>query len=128
MNKIVVVGGFVQCSHGGRARLTSGNGKLKIGGADVVVSGGEVGLSFLPPEAPPTPDNPVPCPRKGPGTPPPSSPCSATVAAIKGVSTKMRVGGLGVLLDTASGQAVNASDPSARWTIADAGQSLMDEG
>jgi hypothetical protein len=128
MSKIVVVGGFVQCSHGGRARLTSGSGQLRIGGADAVVSGGEVGLSFLPPEAPPTPDHPVPCPVKGPGTPPPSTPCSATVAATAGVSTEVRVGGLGVLLDTASGQAVNVNDPSARWTIAEAGQAVVDAG
>lgn len=127
MPKLIVVGGLVECSHGGKAKLKSGNAKLKINGAEAVTAGGELGLSFLPSTAPPTPDNPAPCPHVGPGTPPPPSPCAATLAAIAGVSTKIKVGGVGVLLDTASGPATNPNDPSAQWKISNAGQDLMKE-
>jgi hypothetical protein len=124
MPKLIVVGGLIECSHGGKARLKSGNAKLKINGAEVVTAGGEMGLSFLPSTAPPTPDNPAPCPHVGPGAP---SPCAATLAAVAGVSTKTKVGGVGVLLDTATGPATNPNDPSAKWKISDAGQDLMKE-
>jgi hypothetical protein len=124
MPKLVVVGGLVECNHHGKAKLKSGNAKLKIKGAEVVTAGGEVGLSFT---ALPTPDNPAPCTKVGPGTPPPPSPCTATLAAIFGVSTKIKVGGVGVLLDTASGPAANPNDPSANWKISDAGQDLVEE-
>jgi hypothetical protein len=127
MPKLVVVGGMVECSHGGKARLKSGNAKLKIRGAEVVTAGGEVGLSFLPPTAPPTPDNPAPCPHVGPGTPPPPSPCTATLAATTGVSTKIKVDGVGVLLDTTSGSATNPNDPGAKWKISDVGQEPVEE-
>jgi len=45
--------------------------------------------------------------------------------ATSGVSTQLTVGDLGVLLDNASGQAINANDPSAAWSVADAGQTLL---
>ncbi|HWY76468.1 MAG TPA: hypothetical protein VN281_12670 [Verrucomicrobiae bacterium] len=128
MPKIVVVGGFVECKHSGRTKLKSGNAKLKIGGAEVVIAGGEVGVSFMPltvPPTPPTPDNPAPCIQQtAAGTP---SPCAITLLATSGISTKIKVDGVGVLLDTASGLATNPNDPSAQWTISDAGQALMEE-
>lgn len=127
MPKLVVVGGMVECAHGGKARLKSGNAKLKISGAEVVTVGGEEGLSFLPSATSPTPDNPAPCPFLGPSTPPPPSPCNATLAVIDGVSTKIKVDGVGVLLYGASGPATNPNDPSAKWKITDAGQDLMEE-
>jgi hypothetical protein len=125
MPKIVVVGGFVECKHGGRTKLKSGNAKLKIGGAEVVTAGSEAGVSFIALTVPPTPDNPAPCTQQSPtGSP---SPCAKTLPATIGVSTKIKVDGVGVLLDTASGSATNPNDPSAQWTISDAGQALMEE-
>jgi hypothetical protein len=125
MPKIVVVGGFVECKHHGRTKLKSGNAKLKIGGAKVVTAGGEVGVSFMPLTVPPTPDNPAPCTQQTPAGSP--SPCAITLPANSGISTKIKVDGVGVLLDTASGSATNPNDPSARWTISDAGQALIEE-
>lgn len=127
MPSVVVAGGFVDCSHSGRAKLKSGNAKLTVNGASVVTMGMEVGLSFLPPTAPITPDNPIPCPHLGPGSPPPPSPCSATMTATNGVSTKITVGGVGVLLDTATGSAINANDPGATWQVSDSGQTILRE-
>jgi hypothetical protein len=124
MPKLVVVGGMVNCSHGGKARLKSGNAKLKIRGAEVVTAGSETGLSFLPGPAL-TPDNPAPCPVLDQSGKP--SPCTATSAATAGVSTKIKVGGDGVLLhDVASGPAINPSDPKATWKITDPGQDLVE--
>jgi hypothetical protein len=47
------------------------------------------------------------------------------MAATSGVSAKITVGGLGALLDTAQGKATNAQDPSATWSIDDAGQNKL---
>jgi hypothetical protein len=128
MPSVVVVGGLIECSHGGKTKIKTGNSKLKIDDAEVVVVGMEVGLSFLPVGSPPTPDNPAPCTQLAKaGTPPPPSPCTATVAATKGISTKIKVNNLGVLLDTATGNAINPNDPAATWKISDPGQTKLQE-
>lgn len=118
MADAVVLGGVIKCSHGGQTRLSSGNSKLSVDGNNVVSQGQEVGLSF----APGSPGLIAPCPFSTPGGP---SPCTATTAAIGGISTKLTVDNLGVLLDTANGTAVNAQDPSATWAVQSAGQSKL---
>jgi hypothetical protein len=123
MPKVVVVGGRVECGHQGQAVLTSGNGKFTIGGMAVVTAGDEVGLSFTPSGAPPTPTHPVPCTFFSGSNP---QPCSATQPAVVGVSTKILVGGLGVLLENAEGIATNT--PPSSWSVADAGQSAVEAG
>ena len=47
--------------------------------------------------------------------------------ATAGISTKIKVAGLGVLLETAHGNTTNPNDPSATWKISDAGQEKMTE-
>ncbi len=120
MAMVVSVGGIIKCSHGGQRRLTSGDSRLNVDGNNVVVQGQEIGLSFAP--APPVVI--TPCPVQTPAGNP--SPCTATLAATSGISTKLTVGGLGVLLDTARGNATNAQDPSATWSIANAGQNKLE--
>jgi hypothetical protein len=115
MANVVVVGGALSCSHQGRARLSSGDSRLTVDGQAVVVSGQEVGLSF----ATGSPGVLVPCPLTTNAGP---SPCAATIAATAGVSTMITVGGLGVLLDTATGTATNPQDASATWSVSDPGQ------
>src|SRR5262249_52354738 len=130
MPSVVVVGAIVQCSHGGKSKLRSGNAKLKVKGAAALTPGIEVGVAFLPVGSPPTPDNPAPCAKLANvgGPHPPPSPCMATVAATpEGISTKITVDGVGVLLDTASGQATNTNDPNATWSISEAGQAVLKE-
>jgi hypothetical protein len=125
MPLVVVEGGIITCSHGGQTRLSSGSQKLTIGGHAVVTSGMEVGIAFTPVGSPPTPANPAPCPIVTPPANTPS-PCTATVAATAGVSTKITVDHQGVLLDSASGNTVNAQSPGT-WSVASAGQTLVQE-
>jgi hypothetical protein len=119
MPNVVVSGGVMQCSHKGTLQLSSGDSRLEISGAATLTKGMEVALSF----APGAPGVLAPCPYTSPSSAP--SPCTATLAATSGVSSQLTVGALGVLLDNASGQATNANDPSATWSIADAGQTLI---
>lgn len=116
--KAAVAGAMIRCSHGGTARLPAGSVKLQVSGNGVVTAGQEVGVSF----APGAPTVVTPCPLQGPSNP---SPCTATQAAVSGLSALLQVDGAAVLLDTATGPAVNPSDPAATWSIADAGQSLL---
>jgi len=124
MPNVVVVGGTIQCSHGGVVQLASGSGLLGIAGAAALTSGMEAGLSF----APGAPGVRTPCPCT---TPPPASkpsPCTATLSATAGISTQLTVGGQGVLLDSASGVTVNAGavpPPALTWSVAEAGQTLV---
>jgi hypothetical protein len=120
MPNVVVVGGEIQCSHGGVLQLQSGSDQLEIAGAGALTSGMEVGLSFAA-----GPGLLIPCPNPNKSPPPPTIPCTATMSATAGVSAQLTVGGLGALLDNASGLAVNAADPSATWSVADAGQTLL---
>jgi hypothetical protein len=121
---VVVTGAVIQCSHGGQARLTAGNAKLKVDGQAAVTAGQEAGISF----APGSPGLVVPCPKlANAGTPPPPSPCAATLAATAGVSVKITVDGQGALLDNASGNATNTNDPGATWSVTSAGQTKLQE-
>jgi hypothetical protein len=117
MPNVLVVGGVIQCSHKGMLKLLNGDSRLEIADAAALTFGMEAGLSF----APGGPGVLVPCLHT---TSAGSSPCTATLNATTGVSTQLTVGGLGVLLDNASGQATNA-DPPASWSVAQAGQMLV---
>src|SRR5689334_13347262 len=100
----------------------SGDSRLTVDGNPAVLSGQEVGVSF----APLAPGLVTPCTHPAKAPPPPTIPCTATVAADpSGVSTLWEIGGKGVLLETASGTATNADDPSAKWKVSDPGQSKL---
>jgi hypothetical protein len=122
MSTVLVSGAVLQCSHGGQLTLSQGNKKLSVGGSQVIIAGMESSLSF----ALGAPGVTTPCPKMASaGSPPPPSPCSSTQAASSGVASKLTVDGKGVLLATASGQAVNLNDPNASWQVNSAGQSLL---
>jgi hypothetical protein len=122
MPNVVVVGGQIKCSHGGVVQLLSGADLLEIASAAVITAGMEAGLSF----ATGSPGVLTPCPLPAPPSgPPASSSCTATVAATSGTSELLTVGGVGALLDTAKGQAINPNDPNATWSVAKAGQTLV---
>jgi hypothetical protein len=120
MPNVLVVGGKLKCNHGGMLQLSSGSSLLEIAGADAIASGMEAGLSFSG-----GPDVLVPCPLPAPSGPPGSSPCTATLAATAGTSSLLSIGGVAALLDSASGQTVNANDPNATWSVDSAGQTLL---
>jgi hypothetical protein len=109
--EVVVVGATIKCSHGGQAQLLKGDNRLQISSKSVVTAGQEAGISFV-----------TTCPFKTSSTPPVPSPCTTTMA---GISTLLKVGSTGVLFKDATGKVTNANDPSATWTVSDAGQSLI---
>ena len=114
MPKVLVAGATLKCSHQGSAKLPGGDSRLQVANKPVVTSGMEAGTIAFPD-----------CTFKDPKTGSPS-PCMGTKAALPaGVSKLLTVGGVGVVMDSASGQAVNASDPSATWSVGDAGQTLL---
>ena len=114
MPHVLVVGAILACTHQGQLRLTSGDSKLNVDGNDVVVQGQEVGVSFAG-----GPGVVAPCIYAPGGV---SSPCTIPAPATAGVSTKLKVGGLGVLLDTATGQTSNATS----WSVNSPGQTKLE--
>jgi hypothetical protein len=112
----VVQGGQLQCSHGGVAPLPSGSPKLSVAGLGAVVSGMELGISFA--------TTLTPCPHTSGMNP---SPCTATLAATAGISIRLNIDGLGVLLESGQGGATNANDPAATWSVLSAGQTVLQE-
>jgi len=102
-------------------KLTSGNAKLTVDGNAVITSGMEVGVSFAP-----GPDNVSPCTNQTTTTPPVLAPCMIAARASSGVASKLTIGGVGVLLDSASGNTTNTQGaPPGTWSVASAGQSLL---
>ena len=108
MGYVVIKSGIVECSHEGFVPFTTGNPLLTVNGVEVVVSGMETGISITN------------CPFMSGSNP---SPCSATNTATTGVAMKLRVAGLGVLLDSAVGTTVNT--PPATWDVKNPGQSIL---
>lgn len=121
MPNVVVVGGVIQCSHKGSVKFSSGSNLLEIAGAAALSFGMELGFSF----APGSPGLIAPCTFPNPSPPPPTLYCTGTEPATAGISTQLVIGGVGAVLDNASGPAINPGDPSATWSIADAGQTLF---
>lgn len=122
MPQVVVAGGIIQCSHGGQIQFSGGADQLEVGGAKAITFGEEAGLSFQVG----SPGVVVPCPwTNNTTTPPTLSPCTSSLSAVAGVSTLLTIGGVGVLLNNATGSATNSSDPSASWSITNAGQTLL---
>jgi hypothetical protein len=116
MPQVLVSGATIQCTHGGVARLSSGDARLSVSENGAITSGMEAGISF----APGSPAVITPCSFTTGGNP---SPCSATQAATAGISTLLAVGGTAVLLDTATGIATNT--PPANWKVMNPGQTLL---
>jgi len=122
MAKVLVAGAELQCSHKGTLQLPLGDSRFTIGGAGAILFGKEANLSF----APGAPDVLAPCPFTDPSSGLPS-PC-ATLPATTGPSQKTTVGGVPVLLDSATGPVLNASPAAAgsTWSVAFAGQTEVD--
>jgi hypothetical protein len=120
MGQMLVAGGIIQCSHKGQLKMSEGDSRLTVSGNGAITFGMESGLSF----APGSPGIVSPCPFTDPKSGSPS-PCASTLPAIAGQATLLTIGGTPVLLDNATGQATNPSDPSATWSVASAGQSLL---
>lgn len=121
MGLVVVTGATMKCPHGGQLQLKSGDSRLQVGQASVVVSGMEAGLAF----APGAPGVLAPCTKTLPNGAP--SPCAGTQSALpSGLAQKLTVGGKPALLKDASGMVTNPASPGATWSFADAGQTQLE--
>jgi hypothetical protein len=110
----VAAGGAFKCTNSGTGTFTGGSSRLTVGGAAVLVLGQEASQTFLP----------LSCTAVAPGTGNPA-PCATTQAAVPGgASSKLTIGGTGVLLESATGLTDNAVVPST-WSITAAGQSKL---
>jgi len=121
MALVLVKGVIFQCSHAGQTKLSDGSAKLTVNNSGVITSGMEQGISFGP-----GPDNLSPCTNTTTSSPPVLAPCQITAPAGVGVASKLTVGGVGVLLDSANGLTTNTQGaPPGTWKIANAGQTLL---
>ena len=113
---VAVLGGMLQCGHGGTIAVTTAKARLKVGGADVLLKGEEAGLVFATCTNQTTTNTPVP------------SPCRSQ-AVSAGTATKLTVAGVPVLLASATGTTVPSVTPSTTgpftWSVSAAGQSTL---
>jgi hypothetical protein len=120
---VLVKGAIIQCPHSGQMQLGSGDGRLTVGGNGVVTSGMEAGLTFGSPITP-VPGMVSPCQAQTPNKPPAYAPC-VTSPARSGLATKLAVGGLPALLDTAGGLTVSGEGPG-KWSVSSPGQAKLE--
>jgi hypothetical protein len=99
----------IVCVHQGKARLTAGQSKLKIGGAPALVDG-DIKQATLEPAS---------CTNVGAGL----VPCSVLTPLPGGVAAKLTVGGLGVLLADLKGS-TNSTAPGT-FLVEDAAQTRL---
>jgi hypothetical protein len=116
MPEVLVVGATAVCDgplqdHGGTITFSVGRSLLTVSGAAAVVKGQEAGLLVAG------------CKHqsKAPGP----VPCTVTQQAVAGISTLLTVRSQPVLLEGATGTALNPDDPAATWKVSKPGQSLL---
>lgn len=102
----------VSCAHAAPVQLRAGQSKLTVGGARVLVAGDLVGAAVTGCTNAPTPSG--------------NKPCLATTSAIGGLSTRLRVGGRAVVLETVGGltDGVLGGAPQP-WSVKAAGQTKL---
>jgi hypothetical protein len=111
MAYVLTVSSTVKCAHGGSVSLSS-SAKLSVGGKKVVLMSGVQGAPI---SGCPTPDD----------TNTPSTKCRTVVTA-NGTSTKLKVGGQPVVLDSLSGTTDGTPPPTgASFSVSDAGHTKL---
>jgi hypothetical protein len=124
MGLVVVQGAVIKCPHGGQLRLLTGSTSLVVGQNGAVTSGMEAGLTFGSPQVT-VPGMVSPCNAQTPIQPPAYVPCVTAATLPSGLATKLTVGNLAVLLDSASGPTTSGAGPGT-WSVADAGQQKLE--
>lgn len=124
MGVVLVQGAVIQCSHGGQLRLATGDARLAVSGNGAVTSGMEAGLTFGSAQAP-VPGMVSPCTAQTPTSPPAFVPCVTAASLPAGLASKLAVGSLPVLLDSASGSTVSGAGPGT-WSVSSAGQTKLE--
>lgn len=113
MPAVLTAGSTVVCAHQGTVTLVAGQNKLTVGGQAALVQGDLDGKAIAG------------CVTV---TDPNTSTllCSTVAAALGGVSTRLTVGGKGVLLDTIQGQTNGTVGGVVQtWSVQDAGQTRL---
>lgn len=126
MGMVVVQGAVIKCPHGGQLKLMTGDARLTVAGNGAVTSGMEAGLTFGSPQVP-VPGMVSPCTAHTPTppTPPAFVPCVTAATVPAGLATKLTVGNLAVLLDSASGTTASGAGPGT-WSVGDPGQQKLE--
>jgi len=106
MPQMLVTGATIKCPHQGMAPVSGGDSRLAVSGNGAITSGMEVGITLTGCTFPTSTPGALPC---------------VSQAATAGLSTLLAVGGLPVLLDSATGLTSNAVN----WTVVDPGQQLL---
>jgi hypothetical protein len=109
MPKVLTAQAQVTCTHQGTVQVAASQQQLKAGGSPVLVMGDMEGKSI------------VGCTLTASTS---TTPCSAVVSTVGGVSTMLSAGSTPVLLDTARG--VTNSVPPGTWQVQSAGQTTLD--
>jgi hypothetical protein len=109
MPKVLTKGSSLTCAHQGTIKLTPSQTKLKVDGQAVLVDGDLVGATVSGCTTP---------------TSQTSKPCSSVVSMMAGAALHLKVGGKGVLLDTAAG--LTDGLPTNSWSVQSAGQTKLD--
>jgi hypothetical protein len=116
MPAVLTENSTITCAHQGSVQRRAGQGNLTVNGQKVLVLGDLVGAAIS------GCANPV-APPSGNKT------CTATTAAIGGVSTKLRVGGKLVLLETINGLTDGTLGGAPQpWSVKSAGQTKLKAG
>lgn len=124
MGMVIVQGAVIQCPHGGQLKLLTGDSRLVVDENGAVTSGMEAGLTFGSPQAP-VPGMVSACNAQTTTSPPAFVPCVTAATLPAGLATKLTVGNLPVLLDSASGPTVSGAGPGT-WSVGDAGQQKLE--
>lgn len=124
MGLVVVQGAVIKCPHGGQLQLLTGDTSLVVGQNGAVTSGMEAGLTFGSPQVP-APGMVSPCTAATTSTPPVFVPCVTAATLPSGLATKLTVGNLPVLLDSASGPTASGAGPGV-WSVGNAGQQKLE--
>ena len=111
MPLILVEGAILKCPHSGVVTLAGGKPALSVSGKGAIVSWNSNSLTFAG------------CVQVDASSK--SSPCQLLTAVTQGESTKLSIGGVAVLLATASGLATNPAAPGATWSVGDSGQQIL---
>lgn len=110
MPSVITEQSTIQCLAGGTVQAIASQTKLKVGGAKVLVQGDLDGATIAGCGISPSPT---------------TSPCTATITATAGTSTRLKVGGKAVLLDTTLGNATGLAPAPETFSVQSAGQSAL---
>lgn len=117
MPKVLTETAQIACAHMGKVQAVAGQVKLKVQGSRALVSGDLAGKPVAGCATPPNPNtSTVPC-------------LSTTSAGAQGVSTKLKVNGRGVLLESISGQTSGTVGGTPQtWSVVSANQLKLNAG